>query len=224
MPSEWATARAPSTASGEQQALAPSVSGSAQSLRVTPTTSAPRSRSSSAATALSTPPDMATSDAAARAGPARRRARGRGGAERPVQGVGGELGGVALGRRQPAERRVDLVDPDPGAARTGSPSTISATAAVAARVAPQPSASKLTAATRPSSIPSEIRERSPQAAPPAAPVKAPSGTAPRWLSSRRYASKSSWPIVKEYAEASASLLHRRLFPSLLAFTQVRKYP
>ena len=60
MPSEWASARAPSTASGEQQALAPSVSGSAQSLTVTATTSAPRSRSSSAATALSTPPDMAT--------------------------------------------------------------------------------------------------------------------------------------------------------------------
>ena len=31
MPSEWASERAPSTASGEQQALAPSVCGSAQS-------------------------------------------------------------------------------------------------------------------------------------------------------------------------------------------------
>ena len=29
-----------------------------------------------------------------------------------MQGVGGELGGVALGRRQAAERGVDLVDPD----------------------------------------------------------------------------------------------------------------
>ncbi len=34
MPSWWASARAPSTASGEQQALAPSVSGSDQSLTV----------------------------------------------------------------------------------------------------------------------------------------------------------------------------------------------
>jgi hypothetical protein len=55
-----ATARAPSTASGRAAGLGPSVSGSAQSLTVIATTSAPRSRSSRAATALSTPPDMAT--------------------------------------------------------------------------------------------------------------------------------------------------------------------
>jgi hypothetical protein len=71
------------------------------------------------------------------------------------------------------------------ASRTGAPSTISATAAVAASVAPHPSASKLTEAMRSSSIVTEIRERSPQAAPPAAPVKAPSGTGPRRLPSLR---------------------------------------
>ena len=32
--------------------------------------------------------------------------------ERPVQGVGGELGGVALGRRETADRLVDFVDPE----------------------------------------------------------------------------------------------------------------
>ena len=65
------------------------------------------------------------------------------------------------------------------ASSTGSPSTISATAAVAARVAPHPSASKRDARQPPSSISREIRERSPQAAPPAAPVKAPSPAGPR---------------------------------------------
>ncbi len=71
------------------------------------------------------------------------------------------------------------------ASSTGTPSTISATAAVAAEVAPHPSASKLTEAIRSHSTANEIRERSPQAAPPAAPVKAPSATGPRRLSSLR---------------------------------------
>jgi hypothetical protein len=61
MLSECASPRALSTASGEQQLLAASVWRSAQSLSVTATTSAPRSRSSSAATAESTPPLIATS-------------------------------------------------------------------------------------------------------------------------------------------------------------------
>ena len=115
--------------------------------------------------------------------PRRRRACAR----RAVQGVGGELRGVALGGRQAADRRVDRRrSPIRAASSTGAPSTISATAAVAARVAPQPSASKRDArrSGRPRST-SEIRERSPQAAPPAAPVKAPSAAGPRRLSSRR---------------------------------------
>jgi hypothetical protein len=72
-----------------------------------------------------------------------------------------------------------------------SPSTISATAAVAALVAPQPSASKLTESTRPPAIESETRARSPQAAPPAAPVKAPGSAGPWRDSSRRKCSNSS---------------------------------
>ena len=47
------------------------------------------------------------------------------------------------------------------ASTTGFPSTISATAAVAARVAPHPSVSNVTAAIRASTTASEIRERSP---------------------------------------------------------------
>src|SRR3954451_9176407 len=80
------------------------------------------------------------------------------------------------------------------ASRTGAPSIISATAAVAARVAPQPSASKVTESIRPSSTRNEIRDRSPQAAPPAAPVKASSATGPCRLSSRKKCSKSSRSI------------------------------
>ena len=70
------------------------------------------------------------------------------------------------------------------ASRTVAPSMVSARAAVAARVAPQPSVSKVTEAMRPPSTLRESRERSPQAAPPAAPVKASSGAGPRRVSSR----------------------------------------
>ena len=79
----------------------------------------------------------------------------------------------ASGRRAPRRPRRSRSAPPRAPPR---PSTISATAAVAARVAPQPSVSKLTRRdpSRPRRT-SEIRERSPQAAPPAAPVKAPSG-------------------------------------------------
>ena len=65
------------------------------------------------------------------------------------------------------------------ASRTVAPSMVSARAAVAARVAPQPSVSKVTEAMRPPLTVRERRETSPQAAPPAAPVKASSGTGPR---------------------------------------------
>ena len=56
-----ASARAPSTACGEQQLRSPSVAGSAQSSSVTATTSSPASSASWAAAALSTPPLIATS-------------------------------------------------------------------------------------------------------------------------------------------------------------------
>ena len=144
MPSEWASARAPSTASGEQQALAPSVSGSAQSFSVTPTTSAPRSRSSSAATALSTPPDIATSDAVAR--PAGASRSGRSGGAAPAPGAARRRRAAphaawpGSARRSPRRPRRSRSGPPRAPAP---PSTISATAAVAARVAPQPSASKV---------------------------------------------------------------------------------
>lgn len=102
-----------------------------------------------------------------------------------MQGVAGEPGGVQLGRVRPPSAASISPLPSSAASSTGTPSTSSATAAVAAIVEPQPSASKLTAAIRPSSTVSEIRERSPHPAPPAAPVKASSGAGPRRVSSWR---------------------------------------
>ena len=83
-PSPWASARAPTTASGEQQLRAPSVRRSAHSFRVTATTSAPRRRSSNAATAESTPPLIATSTRSPPAGGSERLSRRGRGAQRPV--------------------------------------------------------------------------------------------------------------------------------------------
>ena len=168
MPSPWASARAPTTASGEQQLRAPSVCRSAHSFSVTATTSAPRSRSSSAATAESTPPLSATStrsplaggsaSALARRGRARR-ARGEA-RRRPARRRGGPAArarralGADLGRRRSA-----------AASSTLAPSASSATAAPAALAAAQPSASKLRRDDAPRSTASETRTRSPQGAP-----------------------------------------------------------
>ena len=115
MPSEWATRRARSTASGEQQLRSPSVAWSAHSFSVTATTSAPRSRSSSAATAESTPPLSATST---RSAAARRRgeqlARARERRKGAVQGVRGELGRVPVGRGEAAQLLADQIGADRG--------------------------------------------------------------------------------------------------------------
>jgi hypothetical protein len=59
-PIEWASRRACATAEAEQQLRSPSFSGSDHSSRVTATASPVRAHSS-AATALSTPPLIATS-------------------------------------------------------------------------------------------------------------------------------------------------------------------
>ena len=111
MPIRWASARAPTTAWGEQQLFSPSVAGSAQSSSVTATTSSPASSASCAAAALSTPPLIATSvrrGLGASAGAPSRRGR----AQRAVQRVGRQLGGVALGGQEPAEGSGHLVRPD----------------------------------------------------------------------------------------------------------------
>ena len=68
MPRAWAPARARRTVSGEQhERSAAAADGSCQRRMVTPTTSRPRSRSSIAATALSTPPLIATATRPSRA-------------------------------------------------------------------------------------------------------------------------------------------------------------
>ena len=98
-----ASARAVRTACGEQQLLSPSLPGSDHSCSVTATTSSPRAQASCAATALSTPPLIATSVRPAARGELRSAVRGSG-AERGVERVTGELGGVHAAGRERAER------------------------------------------------------------------------------------------------------------------------
>jgi hypothetical protein len=123
---------APSTASGEQQALAPSVSGSAQSFRVTlEHVRAPLAFKQGGDGAVGPRPDIATRTRPF-VGPAST-CRGRGGArQRPVQSVGSKLSGMPLGGVKPPTASSTSSTPIRAASITGSPSTISATAAVAA--------------------------------------------------------------------------------------------
>ena len=132
MPSPCASSRAPRTACAEQQLSSPSFSGSDHSSSVTADGLArPRARTSSAATALSTPPLIATS-VRSRDG-RERRARARRSPERAVQRVGGELGRVALGGAQPAELLRDLLGADARrVAAAGAPRTRPTTALPAA--------------------------------------------------------------------------------------------
>ena len=150
-------------------------------------------------------------------------ARGRGasahcarrGAERPVKRVRGELGRVALARREAAELLGDLVARRSAPRRAALAPRIRHTAALpAAIVAPQPLASKPASRDPPfglaaASSASEILIRSPHAAPPAAPVWAPAGVcaAPagrsRWsLAARRSASPSESRARAAAAELS----------------------
>ena len=101
----------------------------------------PSRATSSAATAESTPPLIATS---VRRGSARQRAAGgHRRAERDVQRVGGQVGGVQLAGREPAELRRDLRRADPrGVEHRARRATSATTAEPAATAAPQPDASK----------------------------------------------------------------------------------
>ena len=105
MPSEWASApgaagppRASSSCARRRSAGPPRASGSP------PPPRRPRSRSRSAATAESTPPLSATSTRSPPGGPSASGSPDPAAAgERAVEGVGGEVGGVPVGRREPAE-------------------------------------------------------------------------------------------------------------------------
>ena len=114
----WASSRAPVTACGEQHERSPSVAESDHSSSVTATTSSPASRASWAAAAESTPPLMATSVRRG-CGASSRRARLGRGAERPVQRVRGQRGGVALGRDEAAERAAHVLGGDAGRVQEG---------------------------------------------------------------------------------------------------------
>ena len=132
-----ATERASRTASAEQQDDAASFSTSAHSSSVTATAPAP---TSSAATAESTPPLIATS---VRAGVERHRgARARRRSQRAMQRVRGQIGGVQLARREPAELLRDRGTPTRAASSSNSPETSVTAAEPAAVSAPQPEASK----------------------------------------------------------------------------------
>ena len=91
MPIPCATERAIRTACAEQHDASASFDGSAHSSSVTAAAFSP---ASSAATAESTPPLIATSVRPGSAG--ERRAGAGGGAERAVQRVGDQVGGVEL--------------------------------------------------------------------------------------------------------------------------------
>ncbi len=170
MPSEWHSERAPRTASGEQHACVPSVRSSAQSLRVTATTSAPRSRSTSAATAESTPPLTATRTRSP-AGSSRDRLAGGGErAERARERVGNEIGRVAALRAEAADQRRRRRPPRPG--RRPAPARLRPPRTPPRRTREEPRSPRRRTSPRRSRrrrARSEIRTRSPQTEPPALP-------------------------------------------------------
>ena len=108
-PIECASARACATAEAEQQLRSASFSESDQSSSVTAADSPSRAHRS-AATALSTPPLMATSVRARRLSARRGDASSvaDGGTERPRESVGGQLGRVQLARAETPELGRDL--------------------------------------------------------------------------------------------------------------------
>ena len=139
-----------------------------------------RARTSSAATALSTPPLIATSTRPARRRRERRVACGAGRGERAVQRIGGEVGGVELPRREAAQlgrRRRRRRRAPPPARRGPRPAT-----RPRCRPRSRPRSRRRrtsTSAMRPSRTTSATRTRSPHGAPPALPTCAPAGTGPR---------------------------------------------
>jgi len=181
MPMPWAISRAERTACAEQQLRSPSFSGSDHSSSVTATASAPASRTSNAATALSTPPLIATSSrfvASARAAWVR--------AAQPsalCSASAASSAACSLAALNPPSSAAICVAPIRAASSSFAPRTSSTVALPAAIAAPQPLASKPASRISPSGLaPSsstETRIKSPQAAPPAAPVHARCGVWPR---------------------------------------------
>ena len=181
-------ARAPSTASGEQQLRSPSVRRSAQSFRVTATTSRP-------ALALAQRGDGRVDAAAERDQhplPVRGRDR-RAGRPDPVEPRRARDGARRRRARRrgdpagkPAELGLDIIGPDPRRLQDrGRPRPARQPRRPPRRSRRSPPRSKLTRSIRPSWTRREMRTRSPQGAPPAEPLKAPSGAGPRRLSSAR---------------------------------------
>ena len=152
MPSEWATRRAPSTASGEQQLclaigplVGPELEGDGDD--VAPGLALAQRRDGGVdAAAEGDEHALAVGGRIGEAGPRTGQC-----GEGPMEGVRGEHRGVAMGGREPAELGLDLIRARLRAAsRTDAPSASSATAAAAAALAAQPSRSKVTRSIRPS--------------------------------------------------------------------------
>ena len=171
----------------------------------------PRRATSSAATALSTPPLIATSvrpgAGAERAHARARRRRARGAARRRRARPRGAW-------RRSARRARCAISRAPmrAASSSGAPRSRLTAALPAASVAPQPLASKPASAMRPSGLrgssASEMRIRSPQAAPPAAPVNASCGEWPRPSGRSRWVVSCSSSPCGDDAAASGCDAHR----------------
>ena len=193
MPIRWASARAPVTACGEQQLRSPSFAASAHSSSVTATTSCPASSASWAATALSTPPLMATSVRPALGSIAAAPARAAAPSARCRASAASSAAWRFDGTRPPSAS-LSSSGPTRAASRKGAPSTSSTAALAAAMSAPQPLAEKPASTTRSPSTRTASRTRSPQAAPPAAPACGQSWSRP----SPRGACRWSWKSAPRY--------------------------
>ena len=178
--------------------------GRAHSSSVTATASRPARWTSSAATAESTPPLIATSvrsrDRRAIAASARRRA------ERAVQRVRGQVGGVQLARREPAELLGDLARAD--ARGVEQRLALDERDDRRARRGQRAAAGRRRSSPRRRGRPRRGPRRGSgprKAAPPAAPSWAPGGTTPRPVGAARCSAKRSRSTSAESRAATRAV-------------------
>ena len=208
-PWECASARACATADAEQQLRSASFSGSDHSSSVTATVSSDRAHNS-AATALSTPPLIATSVRVAAPAGARSEPRSRAAAPSArASASAASSAACSLPGLRPPSSAAMRQRPTRAASSTPRPRT-SVTAALAAAVAePQPWASKPASSTRSSETLTEKRIWSQHAPPPAITVKSSAGVRPSPCGRSDDAQTRVCPPSREYLRAR-ELLERQL--------------